>query len=400
MTFGTVRVGRLVLREALTAASENLNAQTGERSLAISGQEASPPLTVSDVATLQDDILGLKDSLVPVIFTHKSDRNGYYIVKDANTELNNWVGAVVTCSWELSLTRVGSDSDTDIESRLAGALTRSNMHGVTGERWHAPPIGHFAYWSGSTLPSAVTRTGADGPITVYRGVTLNTHPRYACLVGDYLEGRVAFLDEEDRERSGTTLALDPTDWTMTNGLVRVRPLSSSGVLEIAAHTGSWAAKSWDLRVSGASLGPASGVTLLRNDPECVIVRLIWTHTVGRTEVDLTLRRGSRFVEMYLKRQTAATIRVQLATTEAGATATGYIRADVNDADGNRYIVGSAKSFQVDIANGAIFQNSVTTFDAFIGAIAAGSAAVAGDAGDELRSQYLGAPSETVRGVRR
>lgn len=400
MTYGTVQIGRVVLREALTRAAESLNAATGERTLSISGQESSPPLTAAEVAVLQDDLLGLRESLVPVIFTAKADRNGYYLVKDANAELFNWDNEIVTCDWKLVLTRVGSDSDVDIESRLAGALTRSNVHSATGERWHAPPIGHFAYWTGATIPSVVTRTGADGAITVYRGVPTATNPRFACDVTDYLDGRVRFLDDADRERSGTTLSLDPADWTLTNGLVRVKPLPSSGVLEIAAYTGSWAAKSWDLRVTGVTLGVPDAVTLLRNDPECVIVRLIWSETVGRTEADLTLRRGARHVELYMKRQTAATLRLQLATAEAASSATGYIRATANDAAGNRYIIGSARSFQVDLVNGAIYQDSITVLDAFIGVIAAGSGAVAGDAGNDIRAQYLGAPAETVRGVRR
>lgn len=400
MTYGTVRVGRLELREALEKTAENLNAQTGERTLTIAGQEAMPPLTRAELEVRRQDLLGLKNSLVPVVFTNKTELNGYYVVKDVNSDLNNWTGEVITVNWQVILTRAGSDAEVDIESRLAGALTRSNEHSATGERWHAPPIGHFAYWTGATIPSVVTRTGADGPIVVYRGVPASTNPRFACLATDYLEGRVSFLDEDDRERSGTSLSLDASDWTLTNGLVRVKPLSSSGVLEIAAYTGSWSAKSWDLKVSGTTLGVPDAVTLLRNDPECVIVRLLWTHTVGRTEVDLTLRRGARHVELYMKRQTAATIRVELVTAAAATSATGYIRATANDGAGNRYIIGSAKDFEVDLVNGAIYQDSVTVLDAFIGVIAAGSGAVSGDAGDDIRAQYLGAPTEVVRGVRR
>lgn len=402
MSFGTVQVGRIVLVESLARVGESVDAGDGVRTLTLQGQESTPPQTLAEVKALHDDVLGSTERLVPVIFTNKSDRNGYYMVSDANSDMDNWINTVLKVNWKFSLERIGTQTEIDIESRLSGAQTRTNDHALTsGVKWHAPPIGHTAYWSSTTQPSVVTRTGADGAHVVYLGVPTATNPRYNCSVSNYLNGRVRFIDSDAHERTGTTFLSTATGWELNNGLVRVKPLASSGNLEISAYTGAaWQTKEWDVRKTGVSLGAIDHVTLLRNDPECIIVRLLWELNVGRVTADLTLRRGSRFVELYVQSQFSDTLGIVRGTTEAAIGATGYIRASANDAATNRFVIGSARTFTNDLVNGGISKASTTTLDAFIGVIAAGSGAVTGDTGDDLRNQYLGAPSEMVRGIKR
>ncbi|MEV8439188.1 hypothetical protein AB0425_17575 [Actinosynnema sp. NPDC051121] len=401
MTFGTVQVGRLPLREASTPFDDKINASSGVRTVSISGQEALPPRTLAEIVRYQDDVNGLMGALVPVTWTDKSSRDGYYQVRDVGAKLMDWQGEVITCDWNLTLERHGTDSEVDLESRLGGAATRNNSFAATGERWHAPPIGHYAYWTGSTQPSTVTRTGADGAMTVYRGVPGDVAPRWGCPVGSYLNGRVRIVDADDLERSGTECPLAAADWELHNGLVRVRPLSSSGVLEVSAYTGgAWRAKSWDMLAGGGSLGAADAVTVLHNEPELVVLRLLWSQAPGRVTADVTLRRGSRFAELYVQAAFSTTLKVVLATPEAGTAGTGYVRASANDGDHNRFIVGSALTHTADTANGGLSLAATTTLDAFVGVIADGSSAVAGDQAADLYAQYLGAPAESVTAVRR
>jgi hypothetical protein len=404
MAWGTVKVGRLSLREALTPAAESIDTSTMLRTLTITGQEASPDLTSVALAASQDDVHGLYGSLVPVVFTSKTDRNGYYRVSSAAATLNNWTGEVLTCDWSLQLERVGADTEADVESRLAGSLTRNTSFAATGDRTHAPSIGHYAYWAGTTQPSTVSRSSSDGTMTVYRGVSTTVNPRWGCPVGSYLNGRCRFIDANSLERTGSNFTVASSGWTLHNGLVQVQLLSGvPAVMSVASWTsGAWAAKGWDLQISAGSLGVPDTTTVIRNDPEMVILRLLWDYSPapGRVTADLVLRRGSRLLEIYLQSEFSTTLKVKRQATEASTSGTGYIRATSNDASGNRFVLGSAQAFTGDTTNGAISKSSTTTMDAFIAVELAGSSAVSGDQAAQLHSQYLGMPSEAVRGVRR
>ncbi|GAA1281567.1 hypothetical protein [Saccharothrix xinjiangensis] len=401
MSFGTVQVGRLPLREATTVYDDKVNASSGIRTVSISGQEALPPRTAAELVRVQDDVGNLMGALVPVTWTDKADRDGYYEVRDVGSKLLSWQGEVVTCDWNLTLQRHGADTEVDLESRLGGAATRNNSFGASGERWHAPPIGHYAYWTGATQPSTVTRTGTDGAMTVYRGVPVDVAPRWGCAVGDYLAGRVRLLDANDLERTGLGFALAASDWEVHNGLVRVRPLASSGVLEVSAYTGgAWRPKAWDVLTGGVSIGAFDAASVLYNEPELVVIRLLRSQSSGRITVDVSLRRGARTAELYVQAAYSSTLKVVRAAAEAGTAATGYVRATADDADGNRFIVGSALTHTADTAAGGISLAATTTLDAVVGVIAGGSGAVAGDQPADLFAQYLGAPAESVTAVRR
>lgn len=410
MTFGTVAVGRLSLVEipANAAASAAQPASSGQapRTLSLTGQESLPASSATSIAALQAkqaDLLGIVDAVVPVVFTDKTDLSGYYTVASAGTNEINWTGEVVTVDWTLGLIRAGSDTEVDIESRLTGGV-RNNSFSASGARWHAPPIGHDAYWSGTgSTPSTVTRTGADGAMTVYLGLPTPCIPRYDCTVANYLNGRVRFVDSGGFERSGIMFGTPVTGWTLHNALVRVQPIASSGILSIDAWTGgAWQTKNWDVLIGGVSLGAPKTISLLRNEPEIVVIRLLWSRSPGRVTADITLRRGSRFAEFYIQAEVAATLKVVRGTTEAGSSGGGgaYVTATSNDGAGNKFIVGSALTNTADTTNGGISLAATTTLDAFVGVVAGGSGAVSGDLAADLFGQYCSAPAELVQAVRR
>jgi hypothetical protein len=399
--FGTVQVGRLALNEALTPFDDKVNASSGMRSAAITGQESNPPAALTRVEAFQDDIPALMGALVPVTFTNKAGRGGYYEIADVGASLNDQPGQVVTVDWNITMQRAGSEFEVDLESRLSGATARNNSFSATGERWHAPPIAAYGYWSGSSQPSVVTRTGADGAVTVYRQLAVNVNPRWACPPSSYGGGRARFIDSNGYERAGINYSVPATGWELSNSLVRVKPLTSAGVLEVSCWSGgAWQTKSWDVLINGSSIGTVNAVTVLRNEYDTVVVRLLESLAPGRVTIDLLMRRGSRFVEMYVQAEFSTTIKIVRASTEAGTSSTGYVAATANDGAGNRYIVGSAKTFTADTTNGGLSVSSATTLDAFIGAVVGGGSAAAGDQAANLYAQYLGSPSEIVRAVRR
>ncbi|MFI6496917.1 hypothetical protein [Nonomuraea typhae] len=391
---GDLTIGRYVVRETWEIA------ETGAGVLQVSGREVMPPLTRAEVVYRYEAALGSQGLMVPVIWEDKPERSGYYTVSSASGDLMDRAAeGVVVASWKLALARHGSDTDVDLESRLTGAV-RANDFSLTGERWHCPPPAHYAYYTGSTIPSTMTRTGSEGALTVYRGVPANVSPRWGCAVDEYLEGRVRILSV-GYERVGVGHSLEATDWELNNTLVRVRPLLSGGTLEIAAYTGgAWRTKAWWVDVGGTQVARFEAATILRNDPEMCVIRLTEHRaTVGRAVLDLTLRRGSRFVEGYLQRGDSGTLNVYLASAESMTDSTSYVVKTTNDGDGNRAIAGSARNFDPH-ANGGLSKTSTTWLDFYAGVVAGGGSAASGDQATNLRDQYIAAMPETTVAVRR
>lgn len=397
--WGDIQLGRIPLRETFDAAE----AGGDSRGMDIDGQESYPPLTRAQVIARHDGINSLvTGQVLPVTFTDKPERNGYYAIKASSATYTEQRTDLVTSDWKVSLDRIGSDAETDLQSRLTGAV-RLNDFSLSGERWHAPPIGHYGYYTGSTNPTTMTRTGLDGTITVYRGVPANISPRWGCDPTTYLTGRVRLTTTGSQEVYGADVSLSPTGWALTNGLVNITP-SASATFDVQAYTGgAWRSKLWNTSVagSGSSIGAWDKATLLRNDPEAVILRLTESLNPGRATLDLTLRRGSRFVEGYLQVGTAATLAAYRASAETNtsAAASGYVTATANDADGNRFACGSARTFTAH-PNGGVIKNSATSMDFWIGVVAGGGSAVSGDTAVDLRNMYIAAMPEAVYGVRR
>ncbi|MCK2219692.1 hypothetical protein MF672_038740 [Actinomadura sp. ATCC 31491] len=391
-----LQLGRLTLRETMTFSE---SAYQGW-SMHIQGVEVCPLITREETWDRFDGVLGGQGSLVNVVFEEKTERNGYYTVSSASGEVKDRKRQGITeIAWKISLQRHGPDTDVDLESRLAGAV-RANDFALTGERWSAPPVGHYAYYTGSTLPSLMTRASTDGDITVYRGIPSGVNPRWGCDVADFLRGRVRVLTRGvERVGAGHPLAAD--GWELSNGLVRVRPLSSGGSIEVASFTGgAWRPKSWWVDVGGTQITGWDSASVLQNDLERCTVRLaVRRSPVGRVYLDLTLRRGSRIVEGYLQRGDSGNLSVYLASAETLTDSTSYVVRSTNDTDGNRVVAGSARNFDPH-ASGGLIRTGQTAMDFWLGVVAGGSDAVSGDAATDLRNQYVGALPETVAAVRR
>lgn len=387
-------VGRISLREPADVD------ESGAGTLSLSGREPWAVTGRADVLAIHEALLGLAGALVPIRWGHKSERNGYYTVAGATSNLVDLAGYSGYADWKLSLVRHGGDNVIDLESRLAGAI-RQNDFSLSGERWHAPAIAHYGYFTGSTSPSTMTRTGADGSMTIYRQIPANVSPRWGCGVADYLRGAVRILaDFPQRTITGVAAVVPPDQWEITNGLVRARRLFTSGSIELSAFTGSaWRPKIWSIDIGAGAITGWESATILRNDPECCILRLTKSRAPGRVTVDITIRRGSRFAELYVQRGDSGSISVYLASAETMTNNTSYLVKTTDDVDGNRATIGSARTYSAH-ANGGITKTSVTALDCFVGVVAGGGAAVSGDQAVNLRDQYIACLPEVVAAVRR
>lgn len=413
-TWGDVTLGRLILREGYVADSR-YNQNTGARSVNLSGQDSQPPLTAAQLQARREDLVGLVGMLIPVSFTNKSDHNGYYTVIDVGATVSHWTlagdpaagRAAGALDWTVALEYVGPDNAVDLESRVT-APGRANDFAQSGERWHTPAGGAYGYTVGSAgVSGSVARSSADGALTTYRGVPASVAPRWAAALANYPNGRTR-VTLSALERSSVNLTVTGSGgWTLENALVRVQADPQASINVSVFGSGGWTAgKSWNLSRGGSgaatALSPVEAVTVIRNDYEAATVRLLWSFVTGRTIVDLTLRRGSRFVEGYAQTDASTTLAVSLDNAENASSpaSAGYVVASANDADGNRAICGSARTFTPLLTQLGFQKTSTTTLDFWIGAVINGASAVSGDQAANLQAQYIGAMAETTMAVRR
>lgn len=380
---------------------EELQASESDGVLNIGGQEQSligEP--VGDVYATHANVRGLRGRMVPVIFGDKAQLSGFYLVTGARSELVDFAnGSIVTATWQATLERLGTERDIEFESRVPTFNRATEVAGApAASYWHAPPGGYDDYLTGATVPSStVVRTGADGPITVFRGIPVDVAPRWAVGVADYLRG-AARIRFDGRLHLGES-SVPHDGWSVSNGLVDIRSAATGAAIEVsvvAANGALRSTKGWMPSADGFVGWGRPEFTIIRNDPEEVVVRLSYGVTLGRVQMDLSLRRGSRFVTGVIKRHATASLGFARTAAEAGTAVTGGIRATAADTDGNRYVVGSSRTVTTTLAPAWITKTSVKQLDFFVGH-EVGASPAAGDAFADLFAQYLGTQSERVDG---
>lgn len=401
MSVATVTVGRLVLREDEVVA-ETLD--NGSRAIALTGQESPPRLPSAALVQRREDILSLIGSVVPIYFTIKSYLDGFYEITAGTSSVEDWDSGLRVVPWTLTCRRLGTPENMDLESRLSGAITRANDFTATGERTHTPPGGALAYVAGASVTGTVDRPCADGGnVRVYRGVASGVAPRWVSAPAGYGTGRVRFIDSSGLERNGILGRLTTTGWQLNNGVLRIRPSQTTGTFEISVWDGAqWEAIEWLLQYNNpwVPINSWDELSLLRNDYELVSLRFVKSLVYGRIAVDVLLRRGMRFIEAYMQRHDSDRMQVVRVVSAASTQTSGYVLANANDANGNKSVVASARTFTAETAIGGVTKTSTTTLDAMVGVVFGGSSAISGDAAADLYAQYLGASGESVRGVRR
>lgn len=396
-SYSSVYLGRIVVREDLSVSEKS------DGTLALTGQESMPKVTKLDVERRRADLAGMAGEIIPVYFGEKTALDGFYLVDDTGVTLTEWDGTLATAAWTANLTRLGYKNEIDLESRLSGTLTRVNEFSATGKRWHAPAVNHLAYWAGTSSLTYASRVGTEGTLKVYQQVPDGVNPRWGVTPADYLKGRVRFIDQNGYERHGRGIQTSGTSWELSNSLLRIKPSTTGATLEIASYTGTvWNVKNWAIKYGTSPVttlaATADYVSVIWNTLECVVLRLTSSvSTMGRITVDITLRRGASFAEVYVQHEFGTTLQITRSAVEAATAGTGYIVATNNDANGHKYILGSAKSFTGDVVNGGISKTTTPTLDAIVGVQLD---ATSGNAAADLYQQYLGSPAEYVQAVRR
>jgi hypothetical protein len=181
------------------------------------------------------------------------------------------------------------------------------------------------------------------------------------------------------------------------------PTASAGVIDVQSYSGgAYRSNLINIQRNSVNVQAWQSVSIIRNTFEQVIIRLTANivSAPGRVTLDLNLRRGSRFVEGYLQSSSSTTLKVVCATTTASTAGTGYVVKTSNDGNGNRMIIGTARTPTYDTTNGGISKAATTSLDFYIGAVISATSPASGDAATDLQNQYIGTLPESTYYVKR
>lgn len=380
--------------------------------------------TITTAKYLRTELLEQQNQLVAVTYTGDSYFDGYFWL--TNVHINSILGSYRQglFPFELTLMRLGGPSRVELQSLLT-YTTLENNHGLIVtevEGYHGLPGTHYLYEGNANLGSVV-RPSEDGNITVYRQVQIAStpDPTWGIEPSDFYDG-AARIKVDGLLRAGLDAPNSPDNWELSNGIIKVTPNASAARIDVAQwDTSAYAtAKTYKFTLdypagSETEITTLQSFNIIRNDPECSIVRVVSDAAPGggahRNYFDFTLRRGAAFVvvnwnfteilqtvDMKVAR---ASNEAATAVTPSGATSAPGIRATSNDGDGNRYVLATRHTHTQDTTVGSILRsNAENSFHFIIGSEINGSSAASGNGAAELILQYMGWVSEKVRAVLR
>ena len=382
--------------------------------------------TLADAQAQRQQLLGHMDNpeepVVPITWSDDTTVDGFYTVRDVKVTT---VRMSLTTYWFLfSVTaeRVAGYQSPLFETVITGALrvnaasiTSTNARPWIGMAWDEYAAGY------TVLPYVAAINGnarsfADEGNQIYPIYTPSLgqlYGRHIVLPGSaasWYNGSVKIrAGAGHRVMVGRQIPSDPYGWQMSNGLVRVTPVNVSGYMHFDIEWADAAGGTWEtaqrFKVGTYSAGifdplttPPTSVTVLRNSPEECVIRFQTGAAIGSIgTLDLSLRRGSRYLTgsfIAPAGSFAGPFAVGRSSSEAGTSLTGGLRATSNDAGGNRYVLGSAKAITSETTKGIIYlTTNGTSLDFMIGSEIGGSGATTTDAAQDLIYQYMGAVHE-------
>ena len=405
-------VGRVGLDVELGHPSEMSESRSiDSREFTLRGFLRSSSLTLTNY--LRDELLEQQGQIVAVTYTLDSHYDAYYLLSDSSIESIE-TSYLRRGLWlfELNLFRIGGASRTEFQSNITGTVIDNTIGLIESETepFIAPPSGSSVFdWNINALGS-VTRSTEDGNIIVYLSTSgdFSSDATWGCTPANFYKGSAKVL-VAGQVRAGLDVPQSPTDWEINNGIIKVVPNGTADelIVSIWDKTSAYeSAKNWKFQFGGADLSAFTFMSVLRNDPESVTIRLQTGGATARHTIDLQLRRGS--VQVFCNwffTGSAGTMKVVGVSTEAGtsvtptgATGTAGIRATSDDADGNRYTLFTAQAPTNDTTNGGVSIASATRLNTAIGFERDGSTAAAGNTADDVALQYFGMIGERVRAV--
>ena len=249
------------------------------------------------------------EAFVPVRFVGPTAWDGFYRVTDvqASASQSKLLGLSV------SLERVRGFAAPIFESVVLGSKRSGVIASVTPTAWHGVPATAVGYETGVLTPTRAVLLGETGDVQIFSEATnhlFNARPMWFLSPADWYAG-AAELTVAGHVVTGKQVRNAPADWVLSNGLVRFSGRADGAVVserwDAAGHV--WTdSGAWSVTRSSSAIGPlgaAHTLTVLRNDPACVTVRLAYdaaSNVAGSRFVvylDVSLRRGSTVAECSL-----------------------------------------------------------------------------------------------------
>ena len=416
----SLTIGRTGLDINFDPTGVQVSGGEGERYVSISGELAAD--TPDEAKTLRNELWRMTendDLIIPVTLSADPSLDGYYRLTSADISIQS-ISLEGWYPFSVQLERFGSGGRVAIESRIIGGI-RANDHGITlseSEPIHANPDAAIGYQGYSTLLDSVVRNadnrvGSFDPIRVHRNIDETVSPVWQISPDKFYQG-AAYIKAGTtlREMSGLDSDNLPENWELSNGLIRVTPDVTKGRLDVEVYDGVSAWESLTTFMCWRDAGEVSGwhsFTIIRNDPAAITVRLTEriTGSGDWCMLDITIRRGAFYAECRLVHRGEVTLGFRANTntsctaiTPTGASSSVGIRRAANDANGNRWIVGTSKSHTQSLTNGRIEKSTVNELDFAVGFEFNGSSAVTGDKAAELFLQYMAYITEYMNPVLR
>lgn len=382
-----LKLGRLGL-----ATSEGGDNYTIDDPLTIAAQGDTLTLTGLHVGTSAADVLWLRDQLllmadsdrdelvIPCRFG-RSELDGWYEV--LGTSVNDPAGAIGGATswfdWAASLRRVREWRYPRHDQHIVGSVM-ANGHGRTSGTIFTCAPGQAEEWATGYNSSLAIRYVSDGNTAVnlayFSGASSPTNvvSSYAVPVAGHYHGCCRVFTQiagANRSIVGRWSTSTPTTVVISNGAVRCQWVNVGTQLQVEWWDTTSAA--WESATPIYFTGRGAhgdlycrSASVRRNSPEQVTVRFTCTTSGGlswgRVFVDVTLRRGSRFVTIHITSTAQAQWQASFASATACTAAAGGIYRTIGDGWNHRPMLLGADAGTVgfrDVAGGAIWQSTTT-----------------------------------------
>ena len=236
--------------------------------------------------------------------------DGFYRVQDValgSTQADVW-------SLDLTMQRVQGFAAPLLEAIVLGGKRAGVGTGVTAQAWQGLPATVMGYENGVITPTVETVATADGNLSLF---TDTANELFDARVEFYLPPASWYVGAATLTVGGNLIVgrqcqNDPDGWVISNGIIRLSGVANSGAIKLEHWSGAaWVSNgsySFGQYGGGAQpllTDPPLAITVLRNGPECVTIRLAYdaqsvvTNARFAVNVDVSLRRGANCAEVYL-----------------------------------------------------------------------------------------------------
>lgn len=411
--------------------------------VSVSGQTAWG--SVSDALTVRQQLNGYVDSsdesFVPVQWADQPEVDGYYRVLSVSIAASVTGAAFGVYDFSVELERVRGFAAPLIESVCVGK-PRANIYSLPTQRAVGIPRAAKSYTEYHTTTRTYaaanepfTRQGSESNVSVYFPSADQTVGQYYLPPENFYDAAATLKTSfPSRVAVGRQIQNTPDSWSLSNGLLEVEPVV--GVKQISRSFGPldqeifgvryrmWVTGSFspwqtvffrfgrtsvflDAFGNGGWLTAPHTITVLSNSPEGVTIRLLSTSpsTIAPIMVDLTLRRGARYVAVeWHSVQAGATFSATISNFTSPTAITGGFSKD--NGDGSTTVIGSALGPQVLASDYGTLGKDVILVDAtqdhmaFCFGLTTTDPADDADAPQGLLKEYFWAGSEKLTVVAR